>query len=458
MRQKIKILLADDDPVLRRLLPSQISSDDFEFSAAESAKTVLSKLKEEDFDIVLLDVNLPDISGIEILPTIRQMENAPEVIMLTADKSLQTGIEAMRRGAIDYITKPANPEEVETFIRKAFEKRRLVLENQRFRVVVRQQNKNLVVEPVHRSPLMKQIFAQAETVAKLDTTLLITGESGTGKDVLARWVHSHSARADSPLISVNCGALPENLFESEFFGHEKGSFTGATTQKIGLIEAADGSTLFLDEIGEMPLTMQVKLLHFLENGNFRRVGATRDRQSDVRVIAATNKNLPDEVREKRFRTDLYYRLNVIAFYMPPLRERLEDLSALIDFFLEKLRVQFNRPRLELSENAERQIKNHQWQGNIRELRNTLERTAALSPNDFIEEIYGLENQNFAPASPNALPDLPPVTIAELEKRHILQILKDVGGHREKAAVILGITSRTLYRKLNEYDIETDKMS
>jgi two-component system, NtrC family, response regulator AtoC len=458
MRQKIKILLADDDPVLRRLLPSQISSDDFEFSTAESAKTVLSKLKEEDFDIVLLDVNLPDISGIEILPAIRQTENAPEVIMLTADKSLQTGIEAMRRGAIDYITKPANPEEVETFIRKAVEKRRLVLENQRFRVVVRQQTQNLVVEPVHQSPLMKQIFSQAEKVAKIDTTLLITGESGTGKDVLARWVHSHSARADSPLISVNCGALPENLFESEFFGYERGSFTGATTQKIGLIEAADGSTLFLDEIGEMPLTMQVKLLHFLENGNFRRVGATRDRQSDVRVIAATNKNLPDEVREKRFRTDLYYRLNVIAFYMPPLRERLEDLSALMDFFLEKLRVQFNRPRLELSETAKRQIKNHAWQGNIRELRNTLERTAALSPNDFIEEIYGLENQNFTPASQTVLPDSPPVTIAELEKRHILQILKDVGGHREKAAVILGITSRTLYRKLNEYDIETDKMS
>ncbi len=447
-------MLADDDPVLRRLLPSQISSDDFEFSTAESAKTVLSKLKETDFDIVLLDVNLPDISGIEILPTIRQTENAPEVIMLTADKSLQTGIEAMRRGAIDYITKPANPEEVETFIRKAFEKRRLVLENQRFRVVVRQQNKNLVVAPVHQSPLMKQIFAQSVTVAKLDTTVLITGESGTGKDVLARWIHSHSSRAELPLISVNCGALPENLFESEFFGHERGSFTGATAQKIGLIEAADGSTLFLDEIGEMPLTMQVKLLHFLENGNFRRVGATRDRQSDVRVIAATNKNLPDEVREKRFRTDLYYRLNVIAFYMPPLRDRLEDLTALIDFFLEKLRIQFNRPHLELSENAVRQIKNHAWQGNIRELKNTLERTAALSPNDFIEEIYGLENQNFMQSSQTVPEKSPPVTIAELEKRHILQILNDVGGHREKAAVILGITSRTLYRKLNEYEIES----
>jgi two-component system response regulator AtoC len=277
MKQKIKILLADDDPVLRRLLPSQITADDLEFSTTDSAKSVLGKLKDEDFDVVLLDVNLPDISGIEILPAIRQTENPPEVIMLTADKSLQTGIEAMRRGAIDYITKPANADEVETFIRKAVEKRQLVQENERFRVAVRRQNKSLVIEPVHQSAAMKQIFAQAETVAKLDTTVLITGESGTGKDILARWIHSFSPRADLPLVSVNCGALPENLFESEFFGHEKGSFTGAMTQKVGLIEAAHGSTLFLDEIGEMPLPMQVKLLHFLENGNFRRVGATRDR-------------------------------------------------------------------------------------------------------------------------------------------------------------------------------------
>lgn len=454
MKQKIKILLADDDPVLRRLLPSQVTADDFDFSVAENAKSVLGKLKEEDFDVVLLDVNLPDISGIEILPTIRQTENAPEVIMLTADKSLQTGIEAMRRGAIDYVTKPANADEVETFIRKAVEKRRLVQENERFRAAVRQQNKNLVIEPVHQSAVMKQIFAQAETVAKLDTTVLITGESGTGKDVLARWIHSFSSRTDLPLVSVNCGALPENLFESEFFGHEKGSFTGATAQKVGLIEAADGSTLFLDEIGEMPLPMQVKLLHFLENGNYRRVGATRDRQSDVRVVAATNKNLPDEVREGRFRTDLFYRLNVITFHLPPLRERLEDIPALIKFFLEKLRVSFKRPNLELSENAERQIKKHAWQGNIRELRNMLERSAVLSPTDLIDEIYGLESHNFAPESRFASPESSPVTLAELEKNHILKVLGETDGHREKAAVILGITSRTLYRKLNEYDVTT----
>lgn len=454
MKQKIKILLADDDPVLRRLLPSQITADDFEFLTAESAKAVLGKIKDEDFDVVLLDVNLPDSSGIEILPTIRQTENAPEVIMLTADKSLQTGIEAMRRGAIDYITKPARPEEVETYIRKAVEKRRLVLENERFRAVVRQQNKNIVAVPVHRSAAMKQIFAQAETVAKLDTTVLITGESGTGKDVLARWIHALSPRADQPLVSVNCGALPENLFESEFFGHEKGSFTGATAQKTGLIEASDNSTLFLDEIGEMPQTMQVKLLHFLENGIFRRVGATRDRNSDVRVIAATNKKLPDEVRAGNFRADLFYRLNVIAFHLPPLRERKEDVLALVEFFLEKLRVSLNRPNLKLTEKAFRQIENHSWQGNIRELRNTLERSAVLSSSEVVEEIYGLENHNLLEETRRQSSAKTPLTLAELEKEHILQVLRETGGHREKTAVILGITSRTLYRKLNEYGVKS----
>ena len=451
MKQIIKVLLADDDPVLRRLLPSQISADDFEFTAAESSKEALEKLRDEDFDVVLLDVNLPDVSGLEILPAIRTLENAPEVLVLTADKSLPTGIEAMRRGAYDYITKPANAEQVEAIIRKAVEKHRLVLQNERLRVAMRRQNETSIIAPVHQSPTMQKIFAQTEMVAKIDTTLLITGESGTGKDILARWIHAHSLRADLPLVAVNCGALPENLFESEFFGHEKGSFTGAMTQKIGLIESADGSTLFLDEVGEMPLTMQVKLLHFLENGNYRRVGANRDRQSDVRVIAATNKNLADEVRNGKFRMDLFYRLNVISFHLPPLRERREDLTELVKFFIKKFRLRFDRPNLRLSEKAERQILKHEWQGNIRELRNTLERTAALSSDDLIEEIYGLENSEFFPQNKSESVKSDPQTLAELEKQHILKTLAAVDGHREKAAVLLGITSRTLYRKILEYE-------
>ncbi len=453
MKETIKILVADDDPVLRRLLPSQIGAKDLGFSTVADAKEVFNALKNEDFDVVLLDVNLPDASGIEILSSIRQSADAPEVVMLTADKSLQTGIEAMRRGAYDYITKPANPQQVEAIIRKASEKHNLVKQNERLRVVVRQQNKHTTVEPVHQSPAMQKVFTQAATVAKLSTTLLITGESGVGKDILARWVHSQSPRSDLPLVAVNCGALPENLFESEFFGHEKGSFTGASNQKVGLIEAADGSTLFLDEIGEMPMAMQVKLLHFLENGMFRRVGATRDRNSDVRIIAATNKTLPEEVRAGNFRMDLFYRLNVISFHLPPLRERREDLPALLDLFLEKFRVEFNRPQLIFSKKAKNQLENHAWQGNIRELRNTLERTVALSVDDLIDEIYGLEIQSFTQNETGKSTETEPKSLAQIEKEHILKTLADVGGHREKAAVMLGITSRTLYRKIIEYNSE-----
>jgi two-component system, NtrC family, response regulator AtoC len=454
MKPKIKILLADDDPVLRRLLPFQLSSDEFETSTVENGKEALTILREQEFDVVLLDVNLPDISGLEILQKIRQSDDSPEVVMLTADSTLKTGIEAMRRGAYEYVTKPAAGEQIEIIVRKAEEKRRLVQQNARLRVAVRRQSENLIVSPVHKNTAMLKLYSQAEKVAKIDTTVLITGESGTGKDVLARWIHSQSLRNDLPLVSINCGALPENLFESEFFGHEKGSFTGAATQKLGLIEAADNSTLFLDEIGEMPLAMQVKLLHFLENGSFRRVGATRDRQVDVRVIAATNRPLEDDIKAGKFRSDLFYRLNVVSFHIPPLRERREDISSLIDYFTESFRVRFNRPNLEISSSAKRELENCEWRGNVRELKNTLERAVVFSATETVDEIYGLENNAAAQktiAQPQKADEFLP--LADLEKNHILRVLNEVNGKREKAADILGITSRTLYRKLNEYKLD-----
>ncbi len=452
MTDKIKVLLADDDPVLIRLLPQQLSSDTMEISTTVQGQAVLDVLRKKDFDVILLDVNLPDMSGVEVLSKIRQTENAPEVIMLTADKSLETGVETMRLGAYDYLTKPADPVEVEEIIRKACEKHELIQQNERLRVAVRQQTAGSGDKSIHRSPALEEVYKQAERVANLDATLLITGESGTGKDVLARWIHQNSERAEAPFISVNCGALPENLFESELFGYEKGAFTGAAQQKTGLIEAADNSTLFLDEIGEMPLALQVKLLHFLENGTFRRVGSTKDRKSNARVIAATNKNLPEEVSEKNFRADLFYRLNVISFHIPSLRERPEDVLSLTDFFLETLRVRYRRPNLKLSASAREQLQKHEWFGNVRELKNTLERTVALSTGETVDEIYGLVNQilpeNQTASAVNAFE---PVTLAELEKQHILKVLETVDGNREKASTILGITARTLYRKLKEYN-------
>jgi DNA-binding NtrC family response regulator len=457
MKSKIKVLLADDDPILRRLLPRQLPADTFVVSTVSNGEEAFLALGEEGFDVVLLDVNLPDVSGLDVLSSLRQLDDAPEVIMLTADTTLTTGLEAMRLGAYDYITKPAAPEQIEVVIRKATEKHNLVQQNARLRAAVRQQNP--VIQPAHQSKAMREVFIQAERVARINTTVLITGESGTGKDVMARWIHSKSPRAELPLVSINCGAVPENLFESEFFGHEKGAFTGANAQKIGFIEAADGSTLFLDEIGEMPITVQVKLLHFLENQTFRRVGANRDRQTDVRVIAATNRPLEEDIKKGHFRLDLFYRLNIISFHLPPLRERKEDIPALIEYFLNIFRHKFNRPRLRLSEQAKQFMINQRWPGNIRELKNTLERTAILSPTDEITEIYGLPQANAGELPSDAdvqtqIVGKPLLPLAEIEKQHILYVLEKVRGKRERAAAILGITSRTLYRKLNEFSNET----
>ncbi|HEY0386326.1 MAG TPA: sigma-54 dependent transcriptional regulator, partial [Pyrinomonadaceae bacterium] len=277
-------------------------------------------------------------------------------------------------------------------------------------------------------------------------------------DVLARFLHARSARGDSPLITVNCGAMPEALFESEFFGHEKGAFTGASTLKRGLIEAADGSSLFLDEVGEMPLSAQVKLLHFLEQGRFRRVGATRDQSVDVRVIAATNRHLPADVREGRFRADLFYRLNVVSLHILPLRERPDDTPALIEYFLTLFRQRFNRSALALSTEAYRRLATSSWPGNIRELRNCLERAAALSTTETIEaeqlmlsvdsgQVSGIGEQEAKPATLNSQPS----TLSELERQHIMKVLLETGGNRERTAAILGISARTLYRKLREYE-------
>jgi len=463
MSRKTRVLVVDDDSLLRKLVTEQLARSGFESEPAGSAKEALARLNEADYDIVLLDIMMPDMSGLEALREIRKLEDPPEVVMLTADTSLATGIEAMRHGAYDYLTKPATLDEMETVLRKAHEKRRLVKQNASLRAVARPTasgEESLIM--VHENPAMAAVVAQAETAARTDSTVLLTGESGSGKDVLARHIHSYSPRRSAPMITVNCGALPETLFESEFFGHERGAFTGASSLRRGLLEAADGSTLFLDEIGDLPLLMQVKLLHFLEQGRFRRVGSTRDQNADVRVIAATNRDLSADVERQRFRADLFYRLNVVSLHVPPLRKRPEDVTRLIDLFLELYRERFNRPQLDVSNEARLRLQNHSWPGNIRELRNCLERAAAISTNDTI----GVEQLPFANApaagtAPGAdsstgpaTQGASPVTLEELEREHILRVLNESNGNRERTAAILGISSRTLYRKLREYENES----
>ncbi|HEY9402216.1 MAG TPA: sigma-54 dependent transcriptional regulator [Pyrinomonadaceae bacterium] len=458
MTRKISVLLVDDDPLLRRLVTEQLSRSGFEMASAVSGEEAVEALQATDYDVVLLDMRMNGMTGLDALREIRRLDDPPEVIMLTADTSLGTGIEAMRLGAYDYLTKPATLDEMEAVIRKADEKRRLVRQNAGLRAAATRGTPSAEESAhtlVHASEAMRGLVSIAESAARLDSTVILTGESGTGKDVLARFIHSRSARADSPLITINCGALPEALFESEFFGHEKGAFTGATAMKRGLIEAADGSTLFLDEIGDLPAPMQVKLLHFLEQGRFRRVGSTRDRASDVRIIAATNRRLAEDVQQGRFRIDLFYRLNVISLHVPPLRDRREDIPALLDHFLALYRERFQRPALTLSAEARRLLESSDWPGNVRELRNTIERAAALSETDEIgaAQFSQLGDRKLPAALPprEADADAPTRTLEELERQHILRVLDETGGNRERAAIILGISARTLYRKLREYE-------
>jgi two-component system, NtrC family, response regulator AtoC len=453
MSRKIRVMVVDDDAVLRKLVSDQVGRMGFDSAPAASGEEALHALSKSDFDVVLLDIRMPGLGGLDTLREVRKLEDAPEVIMLTADTSLGTGIEAMRLGAYDYLTKPATLDEIEAVIRKADEKRRLVRQNASLRDAVRPPSDEALGQLVYKSKAMEGLVALAETAARADSTVVITGESGTGKDVLARFIHARSQRAETPMLAVNCAALPETLFESEFFGHERGAFTGATSTKRGLIEAADSSTLFLDEVGEMPLQTQVKLLRFLEEGCFRRVGSTRDREADVRVVAATNRNLAEDVTAGRFRADLFYRLNVISLHVPPLRHRRDDIPALVEHFLALFRERFNRPALDLSAEARARLAAHDWPGNVRELRNTLERAAALASDaDTIEADQlllpsaprGAEGQTPAGTPPA------PLTLDQLERQHIIRVLEEQGGNRERAAAVLGISARTLYRKLREY--------
>ena len=464
MSRKIRILVVDDDNLLRKLVTEQLSRSDFDATPAGSARAALEVLRESDIDVVLLDIMMPDMTGLEALREIRKLEDPPEVVMLTADTSLSTGIEAMRHGAYDYLTKPATLDEMEAVLRKADEKRRLLKQNASLRAVAQPPGTGDGPIPViHKDSRMSAVVSQAEAAARSDSTVLLTGESGTGKDVLARFIHSKSGRSSNPMIMVNCGALPETLFESEFFGHERGAFTGASSLRRGLLEAADGSSLFLDEIGDLPLVMQVKLLHFLEQGRFRRVGSTRDQNADVRIIAATNRELASEVERQRFRADLYYRLNVVSLHVPPLRERAEDIPRFIDHFLETYRQRFNRPNLDLSTEARQGLQSYSWPGNVRELRNCLERAAAISLSDTIEagQIPFLAvgqigmAAGYAAQTSTVAPQTAALTLEELEREHILHVLEESNGNRERAAAILGISSRTLYRKLREYESQTN---
>jgi two-component system, NtrC family, response regulator HydG len=444
------ILIVDDEPSARMTLALLLRKRGHRVVQAEGVNMAAKVLAECAFDVVVTDLRMPDGDGLEVLRTAKA--HCPEVVvmLLTAYAGWESAKEAMRLGAYDYFEKGKEPDEFLHRIEKALEEKGLRHENENLRRQVRERYRlpGLIAE----SKEMHRVLDLVLQVAPTDATVLIQGESGTGKEVIAKVIHHASPRAGKAFVAVNCGALPEPLLESEIFGHVKGAFTGATAHKKGLFEVAHGGTFFLDEIGEMPLTLQVKFLRALQEGEVRPVGSTRSTTVDVRVLAATNRDLGQLMQQGKFREDLFYRLNVIPVVLPPLRERREDIPALAEHFLRQYGQKQGRPRLLAAEAVDKLLR-YPWPGNVRELENAMERTAILAQNDIIAP-DDLPPHIVADTPWGAPPSLPQaLTLAEAEKLHILQTLERFGWNHSRAAEALAIGRTSLWRKLKEYQLE-----
>jgi two-component system response regulator AtoC len=451
------VLVLDDEESLRDLLREMLSREGYEVATAADVDEALDLLSKRSFDVVLSDVRMPKRDGWEFLDALRTMRENPVVIMMSAYGDRDTALNVMRRGAYDYIAKPFTLDDVLLTLRKAEEREKLRRENLALREHVLQQYsfENIVA----KSPKMLEIFAVIRKIAEYKTTVLITGESGTGKELIAREIHFNSPRRDNPFVAINCGAIPANLLESELFGHIKGSFTDAVRDKKGLFEMAHTGTLFLDEIGELPLALQVKLLRALQEEEIRRVGGSQPTKVDVRIVAATVKDLAKEVREGRFRDDLYYRLNVLAIHLPPLRERKEDIPLLIDHFLSKYSAKHGVPKPNITKTAVQLLIDHDWPGNVRELENVIERAIILSEGNITPE--ALPPQILEPKPPRRPEDEltgdNPLSlkhrVRRLEEMLIRRALELSDSNRTRAAKLLDISHRTLLYKMQEYGIK-----
>jgi DNA-binding NtrC family response regulator len=449
MTAPIRVLVADDEKNLRELLVRELSRKGHAVEGVGDGEAALDRLRDDPPDVLILDMRMPRLEGIEVLRRLaEQGGEAPQVIVTTGFQEVSSAVEAMKLGAYDYLTKPARIEELDILVRKAAEKGRLIRQN----VVLRDR-----LEPpapaggiITASPKMQEILRLIDRVAPTDSTVLVLGESGTGKELVARAIHDRSPRASQAFVAIHCGALPREVLESELFGHEKGAFTGAVNAKPGRFELADGGTLFLDEIGEMELESQVKLLRVLETRSFFRVGGTRSRTVDMRLVAATNRDLAEAIRKGEFRQDLFYRINTIAVTLPPLRERPEDVRVLAEHFIEQF-AHYGRKRL--TPEALARLESYHWPGNVRELQHVIQRGAilgageTLGPADLPAEIQHGDPVLSAPAAGS---------LESMERQHIVATLKQVSGHRGKAAALLGIDPKTLYRKLLSYGIGGDQ--
>ncbi len=450
----ISLLLVEDEDDFRETTARWMSRKGHNVAEAPNAQEALALLDRQQFDVAVVDMNMPGISGVELLQRMKSQDFETEVIILTGQGTIESAVQAMKMGACDYLTKPFPLGDLEQRCQLAWERGRLNKENRQLKAVIRRSEPK--AEMVGDSAPMKEVLRLVERVAPTDKAVLIQGESGTGKELVARAVQKNSKRADKPFVTINCAALPENLVESELFGHQKGAFTGATCDKQGLFEVADGGTLFIDELGELPLALQPKLLRVLEDGSLRRVGSHKERKVDVRIIAATNRDLAIDVKDGTFREDLYYRLNVMSLKLAPLRERGNDVNLLIDHRVGK--------DWEIEDDARSALLGYHWPGNVRQLVNVLDRATILADNNTITmddlppEI--VDGPNELDDGTRAVPRIQHDTsrLDEIEKAHIVEILEREKGNKAKAARALGIHRRKLYRLLERYDLHKPEVT
>ncbi|HEY6008160.1 MAG TPA: sigma-54 dependent transcriptional regulator [Geobacteraceae bacterium] len=452
MKERVRILLVDDEAPSREALLLLLKNFGYTVVGAGSGAEALKLLAPDRFDLVISDLFLPDCTGLDILKKAKELSSALEVIMITGHASAETAVKAMKEGACDYITKPLNVDELRIVIAKAVEKTRLLSENVYLKKQLRDRYEFSSI--IGHSPAMQKVFSSLQRIIKTDSTVLILGESGTGKELVAKAIHFNGARKEKPFIAVNCAAIPETLLESELFGHTRGAFTGAIKDKIGKFEAANHGTIFLDEIGTMPMHLQTKLLRVLQEQEVERIGSTKPIKLDVRVVSATNINLEEEIRRGVFREDLYYRLNVIPVNLPPLRDRVEDILHLAKHFIEKYCRAMNRPLMTISKEALDALEHYPWPGNVRELENVIERTVAMTESNHItlDDLPRNMHEDVLTRVTERGVDLTKA-LTEMEKKMILDALVLAGGVKAQAAAMLNVNRTTLVEKMRRLGIE-----
>ena len=450
MTLRSQIVVVDDELNIRSALVTLLEKKQYRVRGAGSAEEALEQLETTAADLVLTDLKMPGMGGMEFLHRLKHTWPDTEVLVMTAFGSIDTAVEAIRCGAYDYLTKPIDRDRFALVVEKALERHALSCENKQLKD--RLETRTRFEQMIGESEPMQRVYGLVEMVADSDVTVLLTGESGTGKELVARAIHHKSHRANGPFVTLNCGALPENLFESELFGYEKGAFTGATTNKMGRFELADGGTLLLDEVGELSLKSQVDFLRVLETKEFRRLGGTKIVKVDTRIVAATNRNLEEAVKRGEFREDLYYRLNVVPIRLPPLRERGDDIPLLADRFMDEFSAQHQREPKEISRQAMQLLRQYAWPGNIRQLRNLIERLVVTVKDPLIEPGHLPEEIQASREGARTMVVTLGSPLKDIERETIRRTLTEVTNHRERAAKLLGISLRALQYKIKDYGI------